>query len=281
MNIDRGTLGVAPELELAATYNRTVRAGIARLWENVFDWEHLPVLHEIYFDAVELIEIGRWGWRVALIKRPGTPDRRMVLELRADRANTRYRVQTLTGDGAGTEIWTLMEPVEPHRTAIEVRYYLPERRPERLAALADKYRRSCERLWDEDEAMMMRRDIVTARVSARDKRSGPPLPVPLGLLCEVRRRLPLAVELDGEEFRVIELQDGNLLAHATTCPHWLGPLGTAAANGILRCPWHGYLFDIRTGESADGRGYRLASAPRVAIDPETSEVSLIPSAQGS
>src|SRR5215831_13450043 len=95
MNIDRGTLGVAPSLELAATCKRSVRAGIERIWENVFDWEHLPVLHEIYFDAVELIVIGRWGWRVALTKRPGTPDRRMIIELRVDRANARYRVQTL------------------------------------------------------------------------------------------------------------------------------------------------------------------------------------------
>jgi nitrite reductase/ring-hydroxylating ferredoxin subunit len=281
MSIDRGTLGVAPSLELATTYKRTIRAGIERVWENVFDWEHLPVLHEIYFDAVELIEIGRWGWRVALKKRPGTPDRRMVLELRADRANARYRVQTLDGDGAGTEIWTLMEPVGPHQTEIEVRYYLPERRPERLAALAEKYRCSCERLWDEDEAMMMRRDVMAARAYANRGGCEPPLPVLLGQLSELRRRLPLVVGLDGEEFRVVELRDGTLLAHATTCPHWLGPLGAAAENGIVRCPWHGYLFDIRTGASADGRGYRLAPAPRVAVDPATDEVSLIPSARGS
>src|SRR5215831_5880022 len=169
MNIDRGTLGVAPSLELATTYRRTIRAGIERIWENVFDWEHLPVLHETYFDAVELIESGCWGWRVALTKTPGTPDRRMVLELRADRANTRYRVETLAGDGMGTEIWTLMEPTGPRRTEIEVRYYLPEQSPERLAELAEKYRCSCERLWDEDEAMMMRRDILTARASTRSQ----------------------------------------------------------------------------------------------------------------
>src|SRR5215471_21738501 len=176
MNIDRGTLGVAPSLELAATYRRSVRAGIERIWENVFDWEHLPVLHEIYFDAVELIVIGHWGWRVALTKRRGTPDRRMIIELRVDRANARYRVQTLAGAGAGTEIWTLLEPAGPRRTEIEVRYYLPERCPERLAELAEKYRCSCERLWDEDEAMMMRRDILTARASTRSQQHNRTIP---------------------------------------------------------------------------------------------------------
>jgi nitrite reductase/ring-hydroxylating ferredoxin subunit len=281
MSIDRATLGVAASLELATTYRRTIRAGIERIWENVFDWEHLPVLHETYFDAVELIESGSWGWRAALTKRPGTPDRRMVLELQTDRANARYRVQTLAGDGTGTEIWTLMEPTGPRRTEIEVRYYLPERRPERLAVLAEKYRCSCDRLWDEDEAMMMRRDILTTRAFTRSQRRDPPHPVLLGPLSELRSRLPLAVELDGEEFRVVELPNRTLLAHATTCPHWLGPLGAVGENAIVRCPWHRYLFDIRTGESADGRGYQLAPAPRVAVDPETDEVSLIPCARGS
>ena len=73
MNIDREALRVAPSLALAVTYNRKVRVGIERIWENVFDWEHLPVLHETYFNAVELLDIGDWGWRVALTKRPGSP----------------------------------------------------------------------------------------------------------------------------------------------------------------------------------------------------------------
>jgi nitrite reductase/ring-hydroxylating ferredoxin subunit len=253
------------------TWRREVRAGIERIWENVFDWEHLPVLHEIYFNAVELIEIGSWGWQVALTKKPGTPDRRMVLELQADRENTRYRVQTLSGDGAGTEIWTLLTPAGPCRTAVEVRYYLPERHPQRLAALADKYCGSSARLWDEDESMMIRREEMTARTAKRAP--GSRAAVSLGPLATLRRRLPLPVEFDGEPFRIVEGEDGRLLAHATTCPHWLGPLDEAAPqNGILRCPWH----DMRTGESADGRGYRLAPAPRVAVDPVTGEATLVP-----
>jgi hypothetical protein len=37
-----------------------------------------------------------------------------------------------------------------------------------------------------------------------------------------------------------------------------------------------HCFDMRTGESADGRGYRLAPAPRVAAGPVTGEASLVP-----
>jgi phenylpropionate dioxygenase-like ring-hydroxylating dioxygenase large terminal subunit len=47
---------IGSELALAATYTREVRAGIDRIWENVLDWEHLPALHEIYFNHVALIE---------------------------------------------------------------------------------------------------------------------------------------------------------------------------------------------------------------------------------
>jgi nitrite reductase/ring-hydroxylating ferredoxin subunit len=261
------------ETALAATYSREVRAGIERIWENVLDWEHLPALHEIYFNHVALIEIGNWGWRVELTKTPGTADHRMLLELQIDRAKARYRVRILAGDGAGTEIWTLLDAQGPQRTAIEVRFYLPEHRPERLAALGEKYRSSYARLWDQDEAMMMRREALAARSGTRSERSGAALA--LGPMSELRSRLPLLVELDGEPLRILALEDGELVAHSTICPHWLGPLDeTMPKNGILRCPWHGYLFDLRTGASADGRGCRLAPAPSVVVDPVTGEVSL-------
>jgi nitrite reductase/ring-hydroxylating ferredoxin subunit len=273
MKADREMLKVDPALALALVYHREIRAGIERVWENVFDWEHLPVLHESYFDAVELLDSGSWGWRVALTKRPGTLHRRLVVELNADRAKARYRVRTLAGDGTGTEIWTLLEPLGAQRTAVEVQYYLPERQPERLRALAEKYRASAGRLWDEDEAMMMRREAMLARGAAVRQRSAAPLR--LGPVSELRRRLPLIREFDGEEYRIVALEDGALFAHATTCPHWLGPLHHAASDcGVLRCPWHGYLFDLRTGKSADGRGYRLALAPRVIVDPVSGEASL-------
>jgi phenylpropionate dioxygenase-like ring-hydroxylating dioxygenase large terminal subunit len=48
-------------LDCAGTYRRTVRAGLDRVWENVFDWEHLPALHEQDFYAVELLDSGPWG----------------------------------------------------------------------------------------------------------------------------------------------------------------------------------------------------------------------------
>ena len=129
-------------------------------------------------------------------------------------------------------------------------------------------------------AMMMRREALSARAITPHRTSTPPLA--LGRFCELRKRLPLIVEVDGEPFRLLELVDGALVAHGTICPHWLGPLEDAVPeNGKLRCPWHGYLFDVRTGASADGRGYRLARAPTVMVDPVTSEVTLSASSRAA
>ena|SRR5215467_13771193 len=50
-----------------------------------------------------------------------------------------------------------------------------------------------------------------------------------------------------------------------------GRAGNTASFG----PWHGYRFDLRTDESADGRGYRLVTAPRVAVDPVTGDARLV------
>jgi nitrite reductase/ring-hydroxylating ferredoxin subunit len=270
VSIDRDALGVDPGLHLAATYRREVEAGIARVWENVFDWEHLPALHAEYFCDVHLLEEHARGWRVAVTRQPGGPDRRIVIELDAERE--RYRVRTIEGAGAGTEIWTLLATRGAERTAVEVRFYLPQRDPQKLAELGEAYRLAYTRLWDADERMMRRREALSdwiARSLAR--------PVPLGPITKLRPRLPLTLEIDGTSFRILALEDGEIVAHSTVCPHWRGPLDACLPQlGILRCPWHDYRFDLRTGLSADGRSYRLAPAVRVDVDATTGEAMLRP-----
>ena len=78
--------------------------------------------------------------------------------------------------------------------------------------------------------------------------------------------LPRVFAFGPGRFRLLDL-DGRLVAHSVTCPHWLGPLDQAIVDhGHIRCPWHGYSFDVATGRSADGRGMRLASAPSVGVE---------------
>ncbi|MDD9821218.1 MAG: Rieske 2Fe-2S domain-containing protein [Nitrospira sp.] len=43
--------------------------------------------------------------------------------------------------------------------------------------------------------------------------------------------------------------DGEILALQDTCPHAGGPLGEGTLEGnIVQCPWHGWAFDVRTGQ---------------------------------
>src|SRR5690349_17214930 len=101
--VSASELGVDPSLHLATTYRRQVHASIERIWENVFDWEHLPVLHESYFNKVHLLQRDPDGWQVQLTRHPGDSSRTQTLELRVDRERTRYRVRTLAGTGTGTQ----------------------------------------------------------------------------------------------------------------------------------------------------------------------------------
>ena len=113
--------------------------------------------------------------------------------------------------------------------------------------------------------MMIRRQHELHAKS--DRGTGSAAPVCLGSLEEVREQLPLAIESQGRRFRVVE-HDGVLVAHSTVCPHWLGPLDACVVeDGQITCPWHGYRFDVRTGERRDASSpMRLPRAPRVVIE---------------
>ena len=55
--------------------------------------------------------------------------------------------------------------------------------------------------------------------------------------------------------------DGQCYAVNAVCPHRGGPLIRGTLDGYkLRCPIHGWAFDIRTGDS-NGRPHNLAVFP--------------------
>jgi 3-phenylpropionate/trans-cinnamate dioxygenase ferredoxin subunit len=90
------------------------------------------------------------------------------------------------------------------------------------------------------------------------------------------------VEIDGRSVGLFNL-DGMFFALRNQCPHQGGPLCQGRQSGlleaatpgqfrytrrgeILRCPWHGWEFDIRTGRSwVDPAGVRTRSY-RVAVE---------------
>lgn len=80
----------------------------------------------------------------------------------------------------------------------------------------------------------------------------------------------ITVQLEGREISVFNV-DGEYYAYTNWCPHQSGPVCEGMVSGtwdatvddqsraitrewgregeILNCPWHGWEFDIRTGES--------------------------------
>ncbi len=245
-------------------------ASLARIWENVLDWEHLPWLHRSSFLAVRLREATCDGWRAALRLPPAAAPRDAEIEVRLDRPRLRYVTRTVGGFGAGSEIAVRLEPIAERVTRVCVEFLVPiPADPAKLDAIGAAYVRTYMRLWDEDEAMMVRRQALLDRPSDAAARGAPRVDGTgraLAPIDEIRAALPLTIEWNGEPFLLIEL-DGALLPYASTCPHLGGPLADAPVeNGCVTCPWHGYRFDVRTGANLDGRPCRLARAPAVKVD---------------
>jgi nitrite reductase/ring-hydroxylating ferredoxin subunit len=258
-------------LTSVATYERVLPVSAERIFENVLDWEHLPSLHRGAFASIRRVDAGDWGWTAQLRGR-GSDAREMTVQVVLHRDELRYVTATVEGPGKGTEIWTQLEPRGERETGIRVEFLVPEVSPERRATLGAGYRALYAKLWDEDEAMMVRRAKLLAR--ARVPQPAPGTRVALGSLSDLRPKLPLVVEHAGRPWRVAEV-DGELVAFSALCPHWLGPLEESPLSGAtLECPWHGYRFDVRTGRSCDGRGLKLLLAPKVQVD-EQGSASLV------
>ncbi|HSJ98543.1 MAG TPA: Rieske 2Fe-2S domain-containing protein [Myxococcota bacterium] len=257
----------AAALTRVAVYRRRVAASAARVWENVRDWEHLPWLHRMSFRSIVLEDEGDWGWRARVGLPPAPGGLEILLELRLAADSSRYVARTLAGPGAGSEIWTRVDPLEERATGIEVEFWLPGVAPERADALGAAYTALYQRLWDEDEGMITRRAQALSCAGGAAQRAESPPALSLGALDALRARLPVCVELQGVRWRLVELH-GAVVAHAAGCPHWGGPLEDApvAADGTITCPWHGWRFDLRTGRSADGRRARLPAPPRIERD---------------
>ncbi len=53
----------------------------------------------------------------------------------------------------------------------------------------------------------------------------------------------------GERIVALYNVDGAIFALDGVCPHQGGPLGKGCLKGaIVTCPWHGWQFDVRTGQ---------------------------------
>jgi len=277
MSADATSLQQPADPASVATYGRVVEASLERIWENVLDWEHLPWLHAGTFSGIRLLGADEQGWRAVATLSAEHGGGETDVEVRLDRDNLRYTTRTAVEALLVTEIVTVLDPVGPHQTRIEVDFRVAGIDATQAAELGDYYKKLYTRLWDEDEVMMMARERCLA--TARDRAPAGALDdgereaIVLGPIGELRARLPLLVETGGRLFRIVD-HEGELLVHAARCPHRGGSLDVTIESGCVRCPWHGYSFDVTTGLSSDGRALRLERAPRAVVDEASGDVLL-------
>lgn len=274
-----------------------------RMIENALDWEHLPHLHGDSFTSIDCIEAGKWGWRaytqlappdpsqmasgkawskalaVAAYQQPlvlGRYSRTLVeqtlamrhgaaveLELRLDTDQKSWTTTTLSGPGVGSQVITHVIEHGERDIEITVQFVVPGVPKALQRPIGQYYQALYSVLYDEDESMMSTRQLALDAIKHRQKSAKP---VSLGKLEKLRLALPKLVSHGGSEWRVVEAA-GELIVHSTLCPHMLGPLGgSPVENGVIECPWHGYKFDIATGQQAGDGRCKLAKPPAITFD---------------
>jgi nitrite reductase/ring-hydroxylating ferredoxin subunit len=224
------------KLPHVGTYRRVLPVSLTRMYENALDWEHLPYVHASSFSAIRMLDSGAWGWRAELVNAQGAES---VIELRLDRACRRWITRTLAGPNAGSEIWTHAFPIGDSRVDIVVDFFVPDVAPHSRNKVGHAFAALYQRLYDEDVAMMVERQ---RQLDRRVETAGSTDELRLGQRQALA--LPLACEIGGRGYVVAEV-DGEVCAYPAQCPHQLGPLAEAPLeDGVVRCPWHGYGFDV-------------------------------------
>lgn len=262
-----------------ATYTRELPISLKRMYENAIDGEHLPWLHSDSFADLTLIETGKWGWHGKGHLQPKSFMTYLELKLTLDREKNRWITKTLSGLGKGSEIWTHAIPLEENKIKVIVDFYVPKL-PKFLHGLyATQFIETYAKLYDEDLWMMATRQNELDRLKAKKQLAAISDFIELGSLSEVEAKLPLDFEFNLQPYRLVKV-DGELTVFNTTCPHMLGPLNTDNENpNKASCPWHGYEFDVKTGQCISGQKCQLLPKPEVCITGTDKMVSVVSTAQ--
>ena len=121
-------------------------------------------------------------------------------------------------------------------------------------------------LYDEDVAMMVERQRqIDRRLIPSDD-----VIVDVGSMSELTSKLEadnaFEVEYRGRRF-CLAILDSQWFAYPAVCPHQLGPLShSKVVDGIVGCPWHGFEFDVASGEGVNGHACRFGDRPSVTVE---------------
>ncbi|WP_299324233.1 Rieske (2Fe-2S) protein [Parasphingopyxis sp.] len=211
-----------------ADYRRDLGASLARMFENALDWEHLPHVHAHAFTSIELLEECESGWRATV----GTPQGgALLIDLELDREAGCWTTNSYAGDTLVGRIVTHATATGPDSCRVDIEFLVPDPDAAQRDAFGSYYPALYALLYDEDEAMMIAR-------------------------AEAVERGPAALD----ERRTVKLANREAATVPRYCPHLGLPLDAEPDDdGTITCPWHGYRFDIATGECVSGAqcGWRI------------------------
>ncbi len=250
-------------LDHVGSYLRRLPVSLDRMYENTLDWQHLPHLHRSSFCSIELEAAGAWGWRAIVASSDGRVAAKGLIELRLDRYARRWITRNLDGPHVGAEIWTHVFVVSERVLDIVVDFFVPDVPPVAKDKVGHAYASFYERLYDEDVEMMTERQRqLDQRLDGVDESQV--------IEVDAASSLPLGVTLSGRQFVLDKLNDAESngsnpwVIYPAQCPHQLGPLENAALiDGVVRCPWHGYEFDVRTGACVSGSHCQFGRMPKI------------------
>lgn len=248
------------------SYKRRLPISVARMMENAYDWEHLPCIHASTFASIDLIGSGQWGWRAKVGLSSAAGGGHQLLDLLVDMRKKYWATTIYDGVGTGLEIHTQATEVAEHEIDVDVRFYLPEA-PESEAVsktVLEYLTQQYKTLYDEDMGLMSgRQKALDDVITWRDSTDRPDL-IKVGDVSDLKAADLHVVETPGGRF-CVRRWNGAWLVHSAVCSHLLGPLDDSAVSGRgeIVCPWHGYRFDVETGENVDGKCGPLARAPEL------------------
>ena len=250
-------------LDHVGSYLRRLPVSLDRVYENTLDWQHLAYLHRSSFRSIELEAAGAWGWRASVASGDGQVAANSLIELQLDRYARRWITRNLDGPHVGAEIWTHVFVVSERVLDIVVDFFVPDVPPVAKDKVGHAYARFYERLFDEDVEMMTERQRqLDQRLDGVDESQV--------IEVDAAASLPQGVTLSGRQFVLNKLDDAESngsnpwVIYPAQCPHQLGPLENAALiDGLVRCPWHGYEFDVRTGACVSGSHCQFGRMPKI------------------
>jgi nitrite reductase/ring-hydroxylating ferredoxin subunit len=236
------------------THRGTVPVGIERLHEIALDWRRLPHVHHHTIGSIVCLSFDAASWRARVSTAGGASwDVELLLDRRARCCRLRLRQDA----GGGVMVRVTVQPRSLDQSDVQASLFVADQSALDLAGLREQWLQVIGLFWEGDEAMMVERQ---RQIDRRVDVAGPDRQREFGL--REGLALPLVFELGSREFVLADV-GGQLVAFPRRCPHQLGPLDGALDGRLLTCPWHGYQFDVVTGENVSGGECRLTGMPDV------------------